>query len=405
MSEAHEFDYQAAIDRLTGDFSPVRPLWPVGLKLLCWVSFVVVFAILAARLTGTSLADAARGADVWSGAIFSLLSLTAGWWVIRSLVPGREASLCETTVVVVSFALAALIIPFVPSSSFRLMADPAGDLSSAWRWIGLAILPWLVLFWTARRGVPVRPGRTGALMGAAAAAVALAADALLLGGSAAASATAVALFGTIVIGWSIVTCRVWLNPARWWQRDLRARDLNPHAAASFDIQWLMPLGLAASVLVMIFSIHTNFTSVSDFDAAIANYDRSLYDFHPNVPSATIDTVLTAYVEGGMPAYMWDFGPQGFKLIGGRLERTAAGTPITYTWFRGSHNGIMCLLRQVEAFRPPDKIHQEHNHMLFYRYRGFSVCLINVGGYGNFISVIAAPMPMKDFVSLVTTATR
>jgi hypothetical protein len=33
----------------------------------------------------------------------------------------------------------------------------------------------------------------------------------------------------------------------------------------------------------------------------------------------------------------------------------------------------------------------------------SVCLINVGGYGNFISVIAAPMPMKQFERLALAA--
>jgi hypothetical protein len=31
-------------------------------------------------------------------------------------------------------------------------------------------------------------------------------------------------------------------------------------------------------------------------------------------------------------------------------------------------------------------------------------MINIGGYGNFVSVIVAPMPMKDFVALVTPPT-
>ena len=105
----------------------------------------------------------------------------------------------------------------------------------------------------------------------------------------------------------------------------------------------------------------------------------------------------------MPAYMWDFDAEGFKLVGGRWQPLADGTPVTYTWFRGSRAGVMCMFRQTDAFSPPSSRHEELHHLLFYRYRGFSICLINVGGYGNFISVIAAPIPMKQFEHLVLAA--
>ena len=126
-------------------------------------------------------------------------------------------------------------------------------------------------------------------------------------------------------------------------------------------------------------------------------------FQPNVPSTSIETVLAAYVEHGMPAYMWDFTGQGFKLEGGRFERLPDGSAVTYTWFRGTEGGVMCMFRQTEQFSPPSAAHQEHQHILFYTYRGFSVCLINVGGYGRFISVIAAKLPMNQFVPLVLAA--
>ena len=35
--------------------------------------------------------------------------------------------------------------------------------------------------------------------------------------------------------------------------------------------------------------------------------------------------------------------------------------------------------------------------------GFSVCLINIAGYGDFISVIAAPIPMRHFIAIVLRA--
>jgi hypothetical protein len=405
MPEAHEFDYQAAIDRLLHDFQPVKRLWPVGLRLLCWILFDATVAVLAARLSGAPLADTVRGADFYSSAIFGLAGVGAAWLALRSVVPGREPSFRELRTLLVGFSAATLIVPFAASASFRLFAGLDADLSSTWRWLGLAIVPWLGLLWAAWRGVPVRPGRTGALIGVAAACIALASDGLLFGDAASASATGVALFGAITIVWSTAAGAMWLNPARWWQQHFRARGPRPSAAVRFDTQWLMPLGLAASVLIMVFSLRANFAPEPNFDLAIASYDRSLRNFHPNVPSTTIDSVLIAYIESGMPAYMWDFGSQGFKLAGGRIERLSDGTPVAYTWFRGSRNGVICLLRKVAAFIPPAATNQERDRMLFYRYKGFSVCMINVGGYGNFVSVIVAPMPMKDFIALVSTATK
>jgi hypothetical protein len=77
--------------------------------------------------------------------------------------------------------------------------------------------------------------------------------------------------------------------------------------------------------------------------------------------------------------------------------------VTYTLFHGAKSGVMCMFRQTEGFKVPPGAHEERQHLLFYRYRGFSVCLINVGGYGSFLSVIVAQMPMDRFMSLVLAA--
>ena len=115
-------------------------------------------------------------------------------------------------------------------------------------------------------------------------------------------------------------------------------------------------------------------------------------------------MLTAYVENGMPTYMWDFSRQGFKFVGGRFEHLPDGAAVTYTWFHGAQSGVMCMFRQTDGFKAPPGTHQKRQHLLFYRYRGFSVCLINIGGYGSFLSVIVAQMPMDRFMPLVLAAT-
>ncbi len=90
-------------------------------------------------------------------------------------------------------------------------------------------------------------------------------------------------------------------------------------------------------------------------------------------------------------------------MGGRYEHLSDGTPVTYTWFRGAKTGVMCMFRQTSGFQAPPGLHSERHHLLFYSYRGYSVCLINVGGYGDFISVIVSPTPMKPFIRMVLSA--
>jgi hypothetical protein len=102
--------------------------------------------------------------------------------------------------------------------------------------------------------------------------------------------------------------------------------------------------------------------------------------------------------------MWDFGPSGYKLAGGRVERMSDGAPITYTLFEGHGRGIMCIFKETDVFTAPPDAYKELSHLFFYRYRGYSICLINVGGYGKFTSIIIAPFPIEKFIHMVLAAT-
>jgi Negative regulator of sigma F len=410
MSKDHEIDYAVLIDRSIEDFQPAKKLWPISLRLVLWVVLEAAILTVYAEINGFDGPSAlirSPGTFIEIGAL-ALASIAAALLALRSIIPAREVSHSE-----VAMLIAVLCVAFV--SCFPQFVTPlqsrelfnAGPHSAS-QVLGLAGLPWIVLFWAVRRGVPLQPAKTGGLVGVAAFCFGLAAYRLVSGASESPNAVVVeAISGLIVASLSAFAGLLWLNPVTRWRSDRQLAAAQEKKSSYFSADAAFPVAIFASIVALILVLantRAQITQVRDFDLAIQNYHRSLTDFRPNVPSSSIEAVLTAYVENGMPAYMWDFGPEGFNLVGGRLERLPDGTPVTYTWFRGARGGIMCMFRQTDGFEPPAVAHEEHHHLLFYEYRGFSVCLINVGGYGNFISVIAAAMPMKEFVALVLAAT-
>ena len=274
--------------------------------------------------------------------------------------------------------------------------------------LGPAALPWLALFWAVRRAVPLQPEKTGALVGLAASCFAVAMHPLISQpGELRSSTIWLILSGILITVSSALAGGFWLDWIGRWQQEPMAGEDQLIKWISWNARTVFPVALTASIVALIFVLKGSsqrFADVSYFDLAIESYQRAVISFRPNIPSTSIDAVLTAYSGCGMPVPtpMWNFGPQGFKLIGGRCDPLPDGTPLTYTWFRGKKDGVMCMIRQTE-FNPPPITHDEHHDLLFYRYRGFSVCLIKVG-YGNFIYVIAAPMPLKQFEHLVLAAT-
>ncbi len=408
MSPGHEIDYDALIDRSIKDFRPVKRLWPVGTRLALWILLETAILAFAAGFQGY---DALAGLIHDSGrslviGLFIVASIVAGFLALRSAIPGREVRWSELVLLI-----ALVCAPFAIGLEPHVAAIPSDDflhasVISTLQFFGLAALPWLALFCAVRRGVPLQPVRTGSLVGIAAFCFALAVYFFISQPSGFPNPAIWQISaGILITVLSALAGRVSLNWIDRWQQDGDEAAASRFKWALFNQGTAFSVAISASIVALIFVIKSarDFAPIPDFDLAIQSYEQSLADFRPNVPSSSIETMLTAYVERGMPAYMWDFGPEGFKLVGGRWERLPDGTPVTYTWFRGAKGGVMCMFRRTDGFNPPSARHEEHHHLLFYRYRGFSVCLINVGGYGTFISVIAAPIPVKRFVPLVLAA--
>jgi hypothetical protein len=336
---------------------------------------------------------------------FFLAAAFAAWLALRTAVPGRTVSAAHLVLLAI-LILASFLIEGRPYfSDFLGPFSMQGAGTASVRIIVIAGLPWIALYWGARRAVPLNPKKTGALIGAAAGCYAIGFDRLqsLSGGASAPLVSQALALGFGMVASAIIGAR-WLNARGLWNQPAAPCD---EAMVGFEglRRMTLPSAVVAAGLFAIVAVRLDriWGAIPDFDLAISQYERSMRGFEPNVPSQSIDTVLTAYVEDGMPSYMWDFGPHGFKLVGGRFEHLADGTPATFTWFRGSSAGMMCIFRKIAAFTPPALPHLEHRGLLFYRYRGFSICLINVGNYGNFVSVIASPMPMRQFEPIVSAS--
>jgi hypothetical protein len=332
---------------------------------------------------------------------FILVNIAAAWIALRSSIPGRESSAVEMIVLAFGVVAAALMVQFEPPT--RALTSSEDFLSTLGRQLTFAALPLLALFWAARRAMPLRPQLISGLIGIAASCFAIVAE--LFSGAFYPIAWEI-LAGAILTLLSVIAGAAWLDFERLWRIDNGSSVYRKVESAWLDARVILPVAaaLAAGFLLVVLKTGPRADGrVPDFDLAIENYQQSLTDFRPNVPSTSLETVLTAYIERGMPPYMWDFGPQGFKLQGGRFERLADGSPVTYTWFRGPKAGVMCMFRQVSGFEAPAANHSEVHHLFFYRYRGYSVCLINIGGYGDFVSVIVCPIPMNSFMRMVLDA--
>jgi hypothetical protein len=411
VAETREYRYAALIEQLAGELRPVKRLWPVRQKLGLWVVLEIAILLLASAMMGwAGFSASIHGINAAPIAMLLATSVAAAGLALRGAVPGRDAARGELGLLAVAVVAAGAGVHWCgQADSIKLaILSSAGwnSMLSVWGW---AALPWLALFIAVGRGVALHPARTGGLIGVAAFCFGIAADHFVSHWSGAPYPEVWSLIlGVVVTALSARAGRVWLNPVRVWRSETDASEASPSAPAWGEIKLWYPVALAASIAMLMVAVHSssdNFAPVRNFDLAIESYEQSLTSFRSNVPSSSIDTVLAAYIEHGMPSYMWDFGPEGFKLIGGRMDQLPDGTPISYTWFRKQNTGVMCMFRATVGFKAPALAHEPRDGMLFYRYRGFSICLLNLANYGNFISVIVSPISMIEFQRMVLASAR
>ncbi len=404
MAGNSETLYQPLIDQLAGALQPVRRLWPVRIRLALFATLefailMVLYTFTAARSVGLPTIE-----DVLTVAVLLIINLAAAALALRDAVPGRAPRAVELVLLALAIVITGLLVT-KGSIGQSVLATSNGKAEVA-RLLSWLALPAVALFIALKRGVTLRPTRASLLIGIAALSFGVAADRFLaLQDGAPCSNSSILTVAAVFLPLTFFIGRLWLDALRVWREPSRAFGDALPRSLWMDLRVTSPLWVAASLLLVVSfrATYRGLAPVPELDLAIDGYERAMTAFAPNVPSGSVGEVLTAYVEHGMPSYMWDFGPEGFKLVGGRLDQLPDGTPVSFTLFRKQQSGVMCVFKPISGFVPPSKAHDKRGGMLFYRYRGYSVSLINLGNYGSFISVIVSPMPLRPFEDLVIAA--
>jgi Putative zinc-finger len=165
--------------------------------------------------------------------------------------------------------------------------------------------------------------------------------------------------------------------------------------------WI-PAAIAAVLLVAFFTARGRFAggpSVPTFDVAIAKLQSFEKHFEPNVPSASAAEISDAYMDHKMPGYIWNFNGAGYRLVGGRVDHLPDGRPATFTFYRSGSDAILCTYVEIVGFAPPTGSAAEGGGHVFYRYRGYSICVTRLPK-DHFYCILISRRPVQEFVQVV-----
>ncbi|HVB80649.1 MAG TPA: hypothetical protein VNE82_11985 [Candidatus Binataceae bacterium] len=171
--------------------------------------------------------------------------------------------------------------------------------------------------------------------------------------------------------------------------------------------WI-PLAAAAMLLVVLFAggglpgIHRGpapadhrvsaIQANEALERAVYSYETFETAFRPNVPSYSLSAIELAYGSVAMPDLIWNFQFAGYGVVGGRIDRLPNGNPVAYTLYHGRNNDILCTFYKASDFPiPPGAVGRFNGH-LFYRYKGYSLC-VTASKQRRFVSVLITSEPL------------
>jgi hypothetical protein len=169
--------------------------------------------------------------------------------------------------------------------------------------------------------------------------------------------------------------------------------------------WI-PAALAAAAVFALVMLHGGNPppahAIAPFDIAVKDYAQFDEHFEPNLKSTAPADISDAYMDQKLPGFLWDFNQRGYKLIGGRIDHLADGTPVSSTFYRGDSGTILCTYMKSHGLRPPPgevaedsepSVYSVEHH--YYHYKGYSICLSYPPG--GCICILVSKRSMKEFV--------
>jgi hypothetical protein len=159
------------VERLVVELRPVRRLWPVSVRLGLWIALEVGLLLLV--IDHDYRPDLTRQLrNPWyilDAAGFATAGTLAGLLALRTAIPGHEPRKVEFLLLLFLTVASTLPLFHEPANEHLQLADFIYQGVPCTIRIGFfALIPWVGLFWAARRGAPLAPAAEGALIGAAA---------------------------------------------------------------------------------------------------------------------------------------------------------------------------------------------------------------------------------------------
>ncbi len=175
MAEApqmtHAQRHRLLIEAFAANVRPVRPLWPVRVRLGLWLLLESIVLLWVATHTANDFIRKLGHPDyALEVAFFAAAATLAAMMALRAAIPGRRAGPREVALCIVLVLIGtALVMVAEPAR----IGYPLGEflhvgLGCALQTCILAALPWIALWWAVKRGAPMHGAAAGALTGAAA---------------------------------------------------------------------------------------------------------------------------------------------------------------------------------------------------------------------------------------------
>ena len=167
----HAERHRLLVEALAAAVTPVRPLWPVRVRLGLWLLLESIVLLWVATHTGNDFIRKLGHLDYALEVVFFAVAATlAAMMALRVAIPGRSAGPREvmSTVVLTLIGTVLVAVGEPARTGYPLREFLQVGVGCALQTCVLAALPWLALWWVVKRAAPMRGAAAGALTGAAA---------------------------------------------------------------------------------------------------------------------------------------------------------------------------------------------------------------------------------------------